>query len=186
VGYFRPVDADEGEERIAEEVPVILFVGRLVSKKGPEILIEAASSLRARGLAFRLELIGDGPLRAALEARIQALGLGDVVSLRGLMVREEVRDAMKRAACFALPCRVSDDGDRDGIPNSLAEAMAAGLAVVSTRLPRSRSWWRTAERAYSCPGGSRRVCRRPGRPVGRPAGAAASRTEGPGGSPRAV
>ena len=134
-GYFHPVDADESEQRMVEDAPVILFVGRLVSKKGPEILVEAASRLRERGLAFRLDLIGDGPLRATLETRIRALGLGDVVSLRGLMVRGEVREAMSRAACFALPCRVSADGDRDGIPNSLAEAMAAGLPVVSTRLP---------------------------------------------------
>ena len=136
-GYFHPAEAN-GRESVVEktqDLPVILFVGRLVAKKGPEILIEAASMLRAQGVAFRLELIGEGPLRAALQERIQALHLDDVVSLRGIMVREEVREGMKRAACFALPCRVSADGDRDGIPNSLAEAMAAGLAVVSTRLP---------------------------------------------------
>ena len=125
--YFSPAGEDDA--------PVILFVGRLVPKKGPETLVEAAAFLRKKGLEFTIEMIGDGPLRAPLERRVRDLGLENTVFLRGLLVRGEIRSAMRRAACFALPCRVTPNGDRDGIPNSLAEAMASGLAVVSTRLP---------------------------------------------------
>jgi|GEM_PF-20448 len=115
--------------------PMVLFVGRLVPKKGADVLLEAAALLRARGIEFAIQIVGEGPQRPAIERRVEELGLRDVVSLEGLLVRDEVRERMLRAACFALPCRVTPEGDRDGIPNSLAEAMASGLAVVSTRLP---------------------------------------------------
>lgn len=140
--YFSPAGDDDeaGNPRDGgpggnEEAPVILFVGRLVPKKGPETLVEAAALLRKKGLEFTIEMIGDGPLRAPLERRVRDLGLENTVFLRDLLVRGEIRSAMRRATCFALPCRVTPNGDRDGIPNSLAEAMASGLAVVSTRLP---------------------------------------------------
>ncbi|TMQ60959.1 MAG: glycosyltransferase [Candidatus Eisenbacteria bacterium] len=139
--YFSPAPADEeagdgiGRRGENTDTPAILFVGRLVLKKGPELLVDAAALLRKRGLPFTIEMVGDGPLRAPLERYIRDLGLEDVVFLRGLFVREEIRDVMRRATCFALPCRVTSHGDRDGIPNSLGEAMASGLAVVSTRLP---------------------------------------------------
>ena len=139
--YFSPAGADEepgrrnGRRAEDMEAPVILFVGRLVPKKGPELLVEAAALLRKMGLPFTIEMVGDGPLRSPLERRIRDLGLENVVFMRGPWVREEVRDVMRRATCFALPCLVTADGDRDGIPNSLGEAMASGLAVVSTRQP---------------------------------------------------
>ncbi|HYR68656.1 MAG TPA: glycosyltransferase, partial [Candidatus Dormibacteraeota bacterium] len=140
--YFAPAGENEEagkrwdrEPGVNGERPVILFVGRLVTKKGPELLIEAAARLQKKGLPFTVEMVGDGPLRAPLERHVRDLGLENVVFLRGSLVREEIRDLMRRAACFAIPCRVTADGDRDGIPNSLAEAMSSGIAVVSTRLP---------------------------------------------------
>jgi glycosyltransferase involved in cell wall biosynthesis len=112
--------------------PVILSAGRLVQKKGFGDLLKACRRLRQQGLPFRCVIIGDGPLRANLERRIAALGLYDVVQLAGPKTQEELADEYKRATVFALPCKVLEDGDRDGIPNVLLEAMASGLPVVST------------------------------------------------------
>jgi glycosyltransferase involved in cell wall biosynthesis len=115
--------------------PVILSVGRLVEKKGFDCLLAAAELLALRGFRFTLEIVGDGPERARLERQIEELGLTGRVVLRGMRVRDEVREAFRRASVFALACRVTADGDRDGIPNTLAEAMACALPVVCTRLP---------------------------------------------------
>jgi glycosyltransferase involved in cell wall biosynthesis len=115
--------------------PVILSVGRLVQKKGFDTLIDAAALLQRKGVRFSLDIIGEGPVRAELESRIRRHGLERIVRLRGQGVRDEIRDAMRRCACFALACRVTAEGDRDGVPNTLAEAMACGVPVVSTHLP---------------------------------------------------
>jgi len=79
-----------------------------------------------------LEIIGTGPLRETLKAQAKRLGLEDRVTLLGAQPYEAVRLAYRRAAVFALPCRVAADGDRDGIPNVLLEAVASGVPVVST------------------------------------------------------
>ena len=128
-GYF------SGPPQPAPGRPIVLSVARLVAKKGLDVLIEAAALLRDRGVPFSLEIVGEGLLRPTLERKIRELELDEHVALRGLLTLEEVREAMRRSTCFALPCQVGSDGDRDGIPNSVAEAMASGLPVVSTRLP---------------------------------------------------
>jgi glycosyltransferase involved in cell wall biosynthesis len=112
--------------------PIILAVARLVEKKGLGDLIQAAEILRRQGHAFRVEIIGDGALRPTLDRRVAECGLGDTVALRGAQPHEVVRAAYDRAAVFVLPCVVAEDGDRDGLPNVLLEAMASGLPVVST------------------------------------------------------
>jgi len=132
--YFTPA-AEPGRNGSRPHDPVILSVGRLVAKKGFDGLLEAAAILEQRGFRFTLEIVGDGPERARLERRIEELGLTERVLVRGMLVRDEVRDAFRRASIFALACRVTEDGDRDGIPNTLAEAMACALPVVCTRLP---------------------------------------------------
>lgn len=111
---------------------LILSVARLVEKKGLSDLIEAAGMLRRRGRCFQLEIIGDGPMRPALEAQIAQLGLSEQVRLVGPQIDEMVRRAYRRASVFALPCVITADGDRDGIPNVLFEAMSSGIPVVST------------------------------------------------------
>lgn len=114
--------------------PVILSVARLVEKKGLGDLIEAADILRRRGRGFRIEIIGDGPLRGALEERVAERGLQERIRLLGAQPHSAVRQAYARAAAFALPCVVASDGDRDGIPNVLLEAMASGVPVISTKV----------------------------------------------------
>ena len=112
--------------------PVILSVARLVEKKGLGDLILAAEILRGQGRCFRIQIIGDGPLRQALENQVAERGLNDWVTLMGAQPHEQVRLAYEHAAVFVLPCVVAADGDRDGLPSVLLEAMGSGVPVVST------------------------------------------------------
>jgi glycosyltransferase involved in cell wall biosynthesis len=117
-----------------QELPLILAAGRLVEKKGFHYLLEALAELRARGYEARCLIVGEGPERRRLEAAVRALGLAQMVSLRGACSQEELLRLYHEADVFALPCTVVDSGDRDGIPNVILEAMAAGLPVISTRV----------------------------------------------------
>ncbi len=112
--------------------PTVLAVGQLREKKGFVHLLDASHSLVQAGVDFRCEIIGEGPQRAELERRIDELGLAEQVVLRGALPHDEVIDAYRRASMFVLPSVVGDDGDRDGIPNVILEAMAMELPVVST------------------------------------------------------
>jgi len=107
-------------------------VARLVEKKGLSDLIAAAGILRGRGRRFQVEIIGDGPQHQALENQVMQLGLSDRVKLLGVQTYDMVCLAYQRASIFALPCVVTADGDRDGLPNVLLEAMGSGVPVVST------------------------------------------------------
>lgn len=117
----------------AEGTPTLLAVGQLKAKKGYDLLLGACAALLASGRVFRCEIIGEGPERDRLESLIDSHDLGEVVALRGALPHEQVADSYRRAAAFVLPCRTTADGDRDGIPNVILEAMASGLPVVSTR-----------------------------------------------------
>ena len=111
----------------------ILSVGRLVRKKGFDILIEAAALLRAQGVVFEVVIIGnDGDHADAIHALIAARDLAGHVTIIGPQNQARLFDEYHRAHVFCLPCRVLDDGDRDGIPNVLMEAMACGTPVVTT------------------------------------------------------
>jgi glycosyltransferase involved in cell wall biosynthesis len=89
--------------------------------------------LRDRGLDFEAVIAGEsGAHEAAVRARIADLGLSDRVRLAGPMDQAGLHREYRRASVFCLPCRVLDDGDRDGIPNVLVEAMACGVPVVTT------------------------------------------------------
>ena len=114
--------------------PLILSVGRLRAKKGLDTLIDACRLLRGRGLLFRCEIVGYGEEQASLQAMIDSYELNDRVSLAGKLVRDEVVQRYGRAAVYVQPSRVTADGDRDGIPNVLLEAMAVGLPVVASRV----------------------------------------------------
>jgi glycosyltransferase involved in cell wall biosynthesis len=112
----------------------ILSVGRLVEKKGHDDLIEACALLHRQGHQFQCTIVGEGPLRGALAAQISRLSLEGVVTLEGAMTHSVLIARYRQADLFALAPRIADDGDRDGIPNVIAEAMAAGVAVVSTEV----------------------------------------------------
>ena len=112
--------------------PVVLAVGRLIEKKGFADLIEAAAILTREGAAFRCEIVGEGEERDALAARIAELGLEDRVRLLGARTPEQVQAHMRACAVLAVPCVVAGDGDRDGLPTVLLEAMALGTPCVGT------------------------------------------------------
>ena len=113
-------------------VPLVLSVGRLREKKGLDTLIEACALLKARGVSFRCEIVGYGEEQSRLDALIEQHQLADQVQLTGKLTREQVVDRYARAAVYVQPSRVAADGDRDGIPNVLLEAMAMGVPVVAT------------------------------------------------------
>jgi glycosyltransferase involved in cell wall biosynthesis len=112
--------------------PVILAVGRLVEKKGFDDLIDACALLFERGCLFRCRIIGAGALRPALQAQIERLGLQGRVELTGPVPQGEVIKEMHNAALLAVPCIIGADGDRDGLPNVIQEALAVGTPVIST------------------------------------------------------
>ncbi|MDO5511428.1 glycosyltransferase [Corynebacterium sp.] len=109
----------------------LLGVGRLVEKKGFHLLIEAVRRLRARGLNVSAEIVGDGPLRATLQAQIDQAGLHDVVRLLGPRTQAEVRDLLGSRRLFVAPFVVGADGNADGLPTVLLEAMARGIPCVA-------------------------------------------------------
>lgn len=112
----------------------IISVGRLIEKKGFTDLVEACQLLRAQGIAFRCEIIGEGPLEAELRAQIDRCGLADVVTLPGPLPQHKVIERLAHSTVFALPCVTEAGGGMDNLPTVLMEAMAAGLPVVSTAL----------------------------------------------------
>jgi len=117
-----------------EPAPVrVLSVGRLVRKKGFDVLVEASALLRRRGVDLEVLVAGeDGDEADQVRRLVRERGLEDVVRLCGPWSQEELLAQCRRATMFVLACRIDGDGDRDGIPNVLVEAMAAELPVVST------------------------------------------------------
>lgn len=124
---FRP------RPRMATDVPIILSVGRLVEQKGYDRLLRACAALAGSGERFQCRIVGEGPLRAELEALARDLRLGDHVRFLGKLFHDDLTEEYAAADLFALLCVPASDDDRDGIPNTLIEAMAMEVAAVSTR-----------------------------------------------------
>ena len=112
--------------------PRIVAVGRLVEKKGFGVLVEACALLAQRGVSFHCQIIGGGELEGQLRHRIVELGLERQIELLGPRPQSEIVGDIQHAAVFAAPCVVGDDGNRDGLPTVLLEAMALGTPCVST------------------------------------------------------
>lgn len=110
----------------------ILAVARLIEKKGLDVLIAACGELRDRGHDFRCRIVGKGLLRAQLEELIRELDLTDRVELLPPHTQSEIVDRYREAHVLALPCVVAGDGNRDGLPVSIVEALACGVPVVAT------------------------------------------------------
>lgn len=110
--------------------PVVLFVGRLVEKKGCEYLIEAMARLRSTAPSARAVIIGDGPLRAHLERRSREAGTA--CTFLGARPQDEVIAWMNRASLFCVPSLTAETGDSEGLPTVYVEAQAMGLPCVGT------------------------------------------------------
>ncbi|MGE7646336.1 glycosyltransferase [Peribacillus frigoritolerans] len=111
----------------------VLSVGRLVDKKGFVTLIKAFKHIYSQYPNARLHIIGAGEDEKKIKSTIAEYNLKDVVILRGAMDSKQVSDELKKAHIFCLASQTAKNGDIEGIPNALKEAMASGLPVVSTR-----------------------------------------------------
>jgi len=129
--YFKPEKTAVRDDR---KIPVILTVGRLVPKKGFDVLLQACRILHDKKILFKCKIIGHGPEKENLLKQVNDLSLTDVVGFLGLVPPVAMKNYYAASDVFALPCRITERGDRDGIPNVLAEAMAMEMAVVSTRV----------------------------------------------------
>ncbi len=112
---------------------IILSVSRLVEKKGTEVLLEALSRISSN-LNWKFVHAGGGPLARKLEGRARSLGIAARVEWRGPLTQDQLLEEYRRADLFVLASRIAADGDRDGLPNVLAEAQSQGLACVATRV----------------------------------------------------
>lgn len=110
----------------------MLTVARLVEKKGLAVLIEACRHLRDRGVEFRCDIVGKGAQKGELQRLIREWQLGGRVRLLGALPQQEIVAHYHSAHVLVLPCIVGRDGNRDGLPVSIIEALACGLPVIST------------------------------------------------------
>jgi glycosyltransferase involved in cell wall biosynthesis len=110
----------------------IVAVGRLVEKKGFAVLVDAVALLAAQGLQVPCLVAGDGPLAEELAARARAAGVQHLMRFLGPLPENEIRALVAGAAVLAAPCVVGSDGNADGLPTVLLEALALGTPCVST------------------------------------------------------
>ncbi len=111
----------------------LLSVGRAVHKKGFDTLLEALARL-PDDLSWQWTHVGGGDLENDLKARAGRLGLSDKVVFAGSATQQQVLTAYRESDLFLLPCRIADNGDRDGLPNVLVEAQSQGLMCISTSI----------------------------------------------------
>jgi glycosyltransferase involved in cell wall biosynthesis len=121
---FTPKPAEAGH---------LLTVGRLVAKKDPLLAFAAVSAALQRDPDLRWTIVGSGPLERDLRQRIDAARLADRIVLRGGLPHDEVADLMCRADVYVQAFRTAPDGDAEGMPSVIQEAMAAGRAIVTAR-----------------------------------------------------
>ena len=116
----------------------LLFVGRLVDKKGIEYLIEAMPAVLAKFPDTRLQIIGDGPMEEALQRQSEALGLASSVQFLGARINTEIPIFLQDAAITLFPSIVTNSGDQEGTPVAIMEALACGTAAIVSDYPGAR------------------------------------------------
>lgn len=130
---YNGLDLDSFECNASQDRDLkIISVGRLVEKKGYKDLITAVRILNERGVRVQCEIIGSGEVATALQQQIQSEGVSDHVLLLGPKPQAEVKRMIQKSAVFAAPCVVGQDGNRDGLPTVLLEAMALGTPCIAT------------------------------------------------------
>ena len=110
----------------------IISVARLTEKKGLHVAIEACRQLKEQGVSFRYRILGIGPWERRLRTLIEQYQLDDVIEMPGFKPSHQVKEMLEQADVFLLPSITGRDGDMEGIPVALMEAMAVGIPVIST------------------------------------------------------
>lgn len=131
VTHYNGIDLEFFRRGSQAREPVVVFVGRFVEKKGCEYLVRALAKLQSQGVPARGVLVGDGPLRPALERL--AGETGAQVAFAGFLPLPEVRDWLARASVVAVPSVTASNGDSEGLPTVILEAQAMGTPVIVTR-----------------------------------------------------
>ncbi len=112
----------------------IFSIGRMVEKKGFNLLVDSINLLKKHGYNINCRIIGDGPLKGDIANKIKDLELGNEIDLLGARPSDFVKNEFQSASIFVLPCVQAKNGDMDGIPVVLMEAIANSVPVVSTRI----------------------------------------------------
>ena len=110
----------------------LLSIGRFVPKKGFDYLLTALARLRREQIPVRLTLVGDGRLRRSLKRRCRLLGIADMVDMPGFLPHDRVEALMRSHDIFLMPSVQTANGDRDGIPNVIMEALSCRMPVIAT------------------------------------------------------
>ena len=132
VRVYNGLDLDRFPRSAERRAPGVVAVGRLVEKKGFAVLVEAVAELRRAGRDVRCTIVGGGELGTALADQVQRLGVRDLVTLTGPLPQSGVQSIMAGTQVLAAPCVIGSDGNADGLPTVLLEALALGTACVST------------------------------------------------------
>jgi colanic acid/amylovoran biosynthesis glycosyltransferase len=131
--HFVPPQTKYSAHRNFQTQPLqLLAVARFVPKKGLPYLISAVNELQKAGVSAHLTLIGSGPLEKELKAQVSYLGLQDRVSFTGALATEKVESYMSQADIVVVPSMTTDQGDMEGLPVVIMEAMACGTYVIAT------------------------------------------------------
>jgi glycosyltransferase involved in cell wall biosynthesis len=124
---FAPRQPAGNHDRDPGEAPLVVFVGRLIDNKGPQLFVEALATLRDQGVGFRAALVGDGPMEASLRSRVAGAGLAELVHFAGQS--SDVPGWLAKASVFVRPSFT------EGMPLTVLEAMASGTPVVVSDIP---------------------------------------------------
>jgi colanic acid/amylovoran biosynthesis glycosyltransferase len=111
----------------------LLTIGRLIEKKGVEFALRAVADLVRNGVDLRYRVVGDGPMRFGLERLAELLGIGEIVEFQGWRDQASISELIDDSDILLAPSVTTRDGDQEGIPVTLMEAMASGMPVVATR-----------------------------------------------------
>jgi len=136
VVHYSGIDCSKFEyiqrQRVSGEPIKVLTIARLIEKKGVAFAVEAVSRLLSKGEKIEYSVIGEGMLRENLQQLIEDMGMGQQVRLLGWKTHEEVKRLLEESHVLVAPSLTSQNGDQEGIPNAIKEAMASGLPVIST------------------------------------------------------
>lgn len=130
--HYIGIDTSQFEATPVESRPRFVHVARLVEKKGTRYLLDAFGQVHQKHPDILLDVIGDGPLRAELEAQAVDLGISKSVRFLGVQPHDKVRSTLQGASALVLPSVTAASGDAEGLGIVLLEASATGVPVIGT------------------------------------------------------